>query len=125
MVVQYNNKIMEILKAWHECPDDTRYKGCSYWKQPKFHEQSAFGEHIRYDYEKYVKELPCAEANGFPGVTVSECQGRFVRHYWFDKVNTKKDFQENIMNAITLPIQRMFAENTGGLIHEQLENELP
>lgn len=125
MVVQNNAKTMEILKAWHECPDDTRYPGCSYWKEPKFHEQSAFGEHIRYDYEKYVKELPCAEANGFPGVSVSDCQGRFVRHYWFDKANTKKDFRDNMMNAITLPIQRMFADNTGDIVHGQLENVLP
>lgn len=122
MVVQNNENIMPILKAWHECPDDTRYKGCSEWKQPKFHEQSAFGEYIRYDFEEYVKELPCAEANGFPGVQVSNCQGRFIRHYWFDKHLVKKDFRENMMNAFALPIQRIFAENTGGVIINQNEN---
>jgi hypothetical protein len=113
---------MEILKAWHECPEEGRYPGCGVWKHPKFHEQSAFGEHIRYDYPKYVKELPCAEANGFPGVKVSDCQGRFVRHYWFEKSKIKEDFHNNFMNAITLPIQRIFADNSSGVMSEQREN---
>ncbi|EOA88260.1 uncharacterized protein SETTUDRAFT_38930 [Exserohilum turcica Et28A] len=122
MIVQNNKDTMPILKAWHECPDDTRYANCSQWKQPRFHEQSAFGEYIRYDYENNIKELECAEANGFPGVEISNCQGKFIRHYWFDKSNVKIDFRENIMNALTLPIQKVFAENIGGIIQEQKEN---
>ncbi|KAF2847463.1 hypothetical protein T440DRAFT_403328 [Plenodomus tracheiphilus IPT5] len=122
MVVQNNENTMPILKAWHECPDDVRYANCSQWKQPRFHEQSAFGEYIRYDYEQYIKELECGEANGYPGVTASNCQGRFVRHYWFEKHHVKTDFRENIMNAITLPIQKVFAENIGGIITEQEQN---
>lgn len=124
MVVQNNPTTMEILKAWHECPNDVRYQGCSQWKHPKFHEQSAFGEYIRYDYEEFVKELPCAEANGFPGVEVSNCQGRFIRHYWFEKHLVKNDFRENMMNAFTLPIQRIFAENSGNIILKTDKNEI-
>jgi len=124
MLVQNNRHTMDILKAWHECPDDKRYPGCSEWKQPKFHEQSAFGEYIRYDFEEHIKELPCAEANGFPGVTVSNCQGKFIRHYWFDKPLVKKDFRENMMQAFTMPIQRIFAENTGGVIVQTDKNEI-
>lgn len=124
MVVQNNKEIMPILKDWHECPDDTKYANCSQWmpQEARFHEQSAFGEYIRYDYENSIRELPCAEANGFPGVQISNCQGKFIRHYWFEKSLVKKDFSENMMNALTLPIQRMFAENTGGVIVEQEEN---
>ena len=122
MVVQNNANTLPMLKAWHECPDDVRYANCSQWKQPRFHEQSAFGEFIRYDYEQYIKELDCGEANGYPGVKASNCQGKFVRHYWFEKHNVKTDFRENIMNAITLPIQKVFAENIGGVIVEQEEN---
>lgn len=124
MVVQNNKETPEILKAWHECPDDTRYKGCSEWKEPKFHEQSAFGEFIRYDYGDNIKELPCQEANGYPGVTVSNCTGNFVRHYWFNKHNVKGDFSANMMQALTLPIQRTFAENTGGVIVHTGKNEI-
>ncbi|KAF2269675.1 hypothetical protein CC78DRAFT_539615 [Lojkania enalia] len=122
VVVQKSEKTMEILKAWHECPDDKRYPNCSQWKKPKFHEQSAFGEYIRYDYEEYIKELPCAEANGFPGVTISECVGKFIRHYWFEKHLVKKDFQENMMQAITLPIQKLWAEKDAGVYFEQAKN---
>ncbi|KAH6865438.1 hypothetical protein J4E91_004929 [Alternaria rosae] len=122
MIVQNNEQTLPILKAWHECPDDTRYANCSQWKQPRFHEQSAFGEYIRYDYEQYIKELECGEANGFPGVEVSNCQGKLIRHYWFEKSNVKMDFRENIMNALTLPIQKIFAQNTSGVVYQQEEN---
>ncbi|KAF2870352.1 hypothetical protein BDV95DRAFT_496247 [Massariosphaeria phaeospora] len=124
MIVQNNPTTQEILKAWHECPENTRYQGCSEWKKPRFHEQSAFGEYVRYDYEDNVKELPCAEANGFPGVQESNCQGKFIRHYWFEKHMVKKDFRENMMQAISLPIQRIFADNIGGVIVEQEHNAI-
>lgn len=124
MIVQNNENVMPILKDWHECPDDVRYPNCSQWKTPKFHEQSAFGEYIRYDYEQYIKELDCGEANGYPGVQISHCQGKFIRHYWFDKSNVKKDFSDNMMQTITLPIQKIFAENIGGVISTQEKNEI-
>lgn len=122
MIVQNTENTMPMLKAWHECPDDVRYANCSQWKQPRFHEQSAFGEYIRYDYEDYIKELDCGEANGFPGVETSNCQGKFIRHYWFEKHLVKVDFRENIMNAITTPIQRIFSENIGGIISKTDQN---
>lgn len=121
MIIQNNEQVMPILKAWHECPDDTRYPNCSQWKEPKFHEQSAFGEYIRYDYEENIKELECGQANGFPGVEVSNCQGKFIRHYWFEKSLVKLDYRENMMNAITYPIQKLFAEKTG-VVFDQKEN---
>ncbi|KAF2472591.1 uncharacterized protein BDR25DRAFT_220233 [Lindgomyces ingoldianus] len=124
MIVQNNPTSHQILKAWHECPDDVRYIGCSEWKRPRFHEQSAFGEFIRYDYEENIKELECAEANGYPGVEVSHCQGKFIRHYWFDKYKVKNEFQENIMQAITQPIQQTFADNYHGVTFEQKENKI-
>ncbi|KAF2275310.1 uncharacterized protein EI97DRAFT_379225 [Westerdykella ornata] len=122
IVAQNNEHTMQILKDWHECPDDTKYPGCSQWKKPRFHEQSAFGEYVRYDYEQYIKELPCAEANGFPGVEVSHCQGQFIRHYWFDKWRVKEDFRENIMQAFTMKIQQIFAEDNGTVIHKTGKN---
>jgi hypothetical protein len=122
LAVQNNAAVMPLLKDWHECPDDVKYEECSQWKMPRFHEQSAFGEYVRYEYEDSIKELPCAEANGFPGVSVSNCVGKFIRHYWFDKSLVKQDFRENIMQAISLPIQRIFAENRFNVTVEQPEN---
>jgi hypothetical protein len=124
MIVQNTDVTMPMLKAWHECPEDTRYTNCSQWKTPKFHEQSAFGEYIRYDYEDNVKELDCGEANGYPGVEISNCQGKFVRHYWFEKHLVKVDFRENIMNAITMPIQKLFFENKDGSIITKTEENV-
>jgi len=124
MVVQNTENTMPMLKAWHECPEDTRYANCSQWKTPKFHEQSAFGEYIRYDYEDYIKELDCGQANGFPGVEISNCQGKFIRHYWFEKHLVKVDFRENMMNAITLPIQKLFVENIDGSIITKTEENV-
>ncbi|KAH6632918.1 hypothetical protein C7974DRAFT_433127 [Boeremia exigua] len=111
MIIQNNTEIMSILKDWHECPDNTRYPMCSQWKRPKFHEQSAFGEYIRYDYNDSIKEIPCGEANGFPGVHVSHCQGKLIRHYY-----------ENMMNAITMSIQKVFADNADDIITYQEKN---
>ncbi|POS69167.1 hypothetical protein DHEL01_v212440 [Diaporthe helianthi] len=122
MIVQNNKQVMPILKAWHECPDDVRYPNCSQWKQPKFHEQSAFGEYIRYDYGEYIKELECGQANGFPGVEISHCQGQFIRHYWFEKAFVKLDYIENIMNAITHPIQKIFAEEEHAIFNPEEEH---
>jgi hypothetical protein len=140
MIIQNNDNTLPMLKAWHECPDDVRYKGCSEWKTPKFHEQSAFGEYIRYDdeFKDSIKELECREANGFPGVEVSKCQGKFVRHYWFQKHMIKQDYRNNMMNVIPsvmrelfsehsimnkfiMPIQKLFSEKTG-IVFEQTEN---
>jgi hypothetical protein len=124
IVVQNNEKVGEILKAWHECPDNVRYPKCSKWKKPSFHEQSAFGEYIRYDYEDSIKELPCAEANGFPGVQISNCVGKLVRHYWFDKSLIKQVLQENVMQALASSIQRIFADNNPQVILNQKVNQI-
>ena len=112
IIAQKTARTLEILQAWHECPEDTRYQSCSQWKTPRFHEQSAFGEFVRYDYEDYIKELPCADANGFPG---TPCRGNFVRHYWFEKTRVKDDFANAIMQILTEPMQSRFARNASNL----------
>ena len=125
MIIQNNNMTMEILKAWHECPDNVRYAGCSRWKNPMFHEQSAFGEFIRYDYPTFIKELECRDANGSPGVEVSQCKGEFVRHFWLDKGRVKSEFAENVMGALTRDVQREFSLNRGGFVGRLEENRIP
>ena len=40
----------EMLQAWGDCPTETRYKGCAHWKTNWSHEQRAFSEYIRYDF---------------------------------------------------------------------------
>lgn len=40
----------DMLQAWSECPTEKRYKGCGHWKKNWSHEQRAFSEFIRYDF---------------------------------------------------------------------------
>lgn len=121
IVAQQSDRTQEILRAWHECPDDVRYDNCSQWKDPLFHEQSAFGEFVRYDYEDYLKEIPCTEANGYPGTL---CKGVFVRHYWYGKHRVANDFSNSTMQAITAPLQKMFLDHRKQIVQEQTKNEI-
>jgi hypothetical protein len=40
----------EMFKAWNECTSEHRYPGCGKWKEEWSHEQRAFSEYIRYDF---------------------------------------------------------------------------
>lgn len=40
----------DMMRAWTECPTELRYPGCGRWKETWSHEQRAFSEYIRYDY---------------------------------------------------------------------------
>jgi hypothetical protein len=43
----------EMLEAWRECTTEKRYPGCGFWKEQWSHEQRAFSEFIRYDYNPH------------------------------------------------------------------------
>lgn len=40
----------DMLQAWAECTTEKRYPGCGRWKKRWSHEQRAFSEYIRYDF---------------------------------------------------------------------------
>jgi hypothetical protein len=40
----------EMMQAWAECTTEKRYPGCGKWKNRWSHEQRAFSEYIRYDF---------------------------------------------------------------------------
>ena len=52
IVAQQLNRTLEILDAWASCINDERYEGCSNWKWKWAHEQRAFSEYIRYDFDR-------------------------------------------------------------------------
>ncbi|OCK82118.1 hypothetical protein K432DRAFT_293973 [Lepidopterella palustris CBS 459.81] len=122
IIAQQNARTQEILRAWHECPDDVRYPGCSEWKNPRFHEQSAFGTYVRYDYEANIKELPCAEANGEPDF--EQCPGTFVTHFWWRTYSEKDYFQQTVMQALTGRIQKMYVDHQKDIVRKQSKNEI-
>lgn len=52
----------ETMDAWRDCPTGERYPGCEYWATHWSHEQRAFSEYIRYDFNpdnNIVVRGPC------------------------------------------------------------------
>lgn len=73
----------EILRAWDSCPSNqTAFPNCRKYIGNWPAEQGAWGTHIRYmfDHPNDHIDIPCTEANGFPGMN-TECFGQLVRHY--------------------------------------------
>lgn len=92
VVAQNLPRTHAMLADWGACPDlPVKYPGCDKWKKPWPAEQRAFADYIRYAFndEHDVLEIPCAEANGYPG-SDSKCDGEFVRHFWSHKSDLLK-----------------------------------
>lgn len=98
----------EMLKAWKECPTGTRYPACKKWATEWSHEQKAFSEYIRYDFNPNgtnIVEIACNDAMGYPGLTdhkwiTSKCAGNFIRHHTIDKDRTKKSTEAAMMQSL-------------------------
>lgn len=120
VIAQQSERTQEMYKAWAECPEETRYKGCARWKKDWPHEQSAFGNYVRYDFDRPedFRVLPCAEANGAPeAINRGGCIGTFVRHYWVDKGLLQKGLADFIMqHFVTRMHQSLHAEGSGNII---------
>ena len=99
----------DMLTAWKECPDEKRYPGCGMWKETWSHEQKAFSEYIRYDFNpsgNNIVEIPCNDAMGYPGILdhswiMSNCTGQFIRHHTIDKGRTKKSTETAMLQLLT------------------------
>lgn len=102
IVLQNLPHTFEMLQAWAECTTEKRYLGCGQWKDRWSHEQRAFSEFIRYDFNpdgnnivvgpkpplllhiwslprspinrsgNRQQEIPCNDANGYPGLVGQE-----------------------------------------------------
>ncbi|KAH7367295.1 hypothetical protein B0T11DRAFT_275055 [Plectosphaerella cucumerina] len=88
MIVQNRPVTFEMMDDWAVCADEGgKHPDCVEYRTVAFgrpSDQGGFGNFIRYDYKDHVKELPCAEANGFPEDR-SECLGTFIKHLWSGK----------------------------------------
>jgi hypothetical protein len=99
----------EMLTAWKDCPNEKKYPGCGNWKENWSHEQRAFSEYIRYDYNPSgtnIIEIPCNDAAGYPGLSdhswiLSNCTGQFVRHHTIDKAMTKRSTEVAMLQSLT------------------------
>ncbi|KZM24066.1 uncharacterized protein EKO05_0010302 [Ascochyta rabiei] len=109
----------EMMTAWKDCPTEKQYPGCGIWKQNWSHEQRAFSEYIRWDYNPSgteIVEIPCDDAMGYPGINkhakiLSKCTGKFLRHHTLDKSLTKQSTEEAMLQAMTDLTHRILHEN--------------
>ncbi|KAF1931144.1 uncharacterized protein M421DRAFT_56970 [Didymella exigua CBS 183.55] len=109
----------KMMEAWKECPSEKQYPGCAHWKQEWSHEQRAFSEYIRWDYNpsgKEIIEIPCDDAMGYPGINrhphiLSKCAGTFLRHHTIDKAMTKKSTEEAMLQSMTDVMHKMLQSN--------------
>jgi hypothetical protein len=118
VIAQNLPRTFEILDAWAHCPDDEeRYPGCSRWRNTWPAEQAAFGEYVRYEFNRPedVNEIPCGEANGFPS-SGSECSGTLVRHHWSDKGLVRGLMSDAVMYGTMTRIHRNFRESIDEII---------
>ena len=111
IIAQSSKRTQKMYRDWANCPSNTRYKDCSRWKYEMFHEQSAFGNYIRYDYNRPddIRVLPCAEANGCPeAINRGGCKGTFIRHYWIDKGQVSKALGDQVMQYFLPRLHQMY-----------------
>lgn len=108
-----SERTQSLYEEWAKCPseEDERYDTCAEWKGKRFHEQSAFGNLIRYQHEgaNDIRKLPCKEANGNP--EHGFCTGDLVRHYWANKEETKPHFARDVMDAMLTHLTNPFKEH--------------
>ena len=122
IIAQRSALTQDILRAWNECPNDTRYPGCSSWKKPRFHEQSAFGSYVRYDYDENIRELPCTEANG--ELDYEMCLGVFISHFWWRTNNVKRHYEDYALQFLTERVQETFMNRKEEIVKVQSKNEI-
>lgn len=114
VIAQRSERTLEMYKKWAECPGEKNYEGCGRWKLDWPHEQSAFGNYLRYDYDRPedIKVLPCSEANGAPeAINRGGCKGTFVRHFWIDKGLLAKGFADSVMQYFIPRLHELYMRN--------------
>ncbi|KAF2402927.1 hypothetical protein EJ06DRAFT_473241 [Trichodelitschia bisporula] len=96
-----------MLRAWLACPDDgERFPGCERFLKEWPAEQGAFGEYVRYMYDRETdfKAFACDDANGFPGQG-NDCQGMLVRHFTTGKERLKEEVGDTVLQTIMGRVQ--------------------
>lgn len=127
IVAQRLERTREIFSAWSSCTGEggtERYEGCGTWRYNWAHEQRAFSEYVRYEFDRPddVREIACADANGYPekpDFVLSQCNGDFFRHHWEKKWVAKKAIAGALMQNIVELVQRKLWETREEVIVDQ------
>lgn len=139
VIAQNSTTTLELLEAWRDCTTETRYKGCAQWKQKWSHEQRAFSEYVRYDFNRTpetIVSIPCDDAVGWPGFhkdmtnpekpkeDISDCNGNFIRHYTsIGKPRVKNAGAASVMQILSEAIQKSILANPREVWYKEPENK--
>ncbi|KAG5657640.1 hypothetical protein KAF25_007673 [Fusarium avenaceum] len=117
IVARQSNRTQDLFHDWNQCPSEAKYKGCRRWAKDWAHEQAAFSNYVRYDYNSTddVRVIPCMDGNGAPYIGDKSCGGVFIRHHWFHKDYPVNDLRESILDTF---MKRIHA----GFHHAQQQN---
>jgi hypothetical protein len=87
VIAQQSARTQELFDIWDKCPTGERYPDCKHWAQDWAHEQAAFGNFVRYDFNTTddIRVISCGDGNGAHYIKDKKCSGTFVSHHWFDK----------------------------------------
>lgn len=123
IIAQQSPRTHELFEAWDDCPTETRYPDCAKWGREWPHEQSAFGNHVRYEFNRSedIRVLSCAEANGCPGVAATGCVGELVRHYWGDKRSLPAGVGDAVLQYFLPQLHGTFYHNSWTLVVNRTE----
>ncbi|KAL2673878.1 hypothetical protein Neosp_012322 [[Neocosmospora] mangrovei] len=102
VVARQSERTQELFTNWEACPTEKKYDGCKKWAKDWAHEQAAFANYVRYDYnsDEELRPIPCMDGNGAPYIGDKSCGGVFVRHHWFHKDYPVGDLQQAIIEAM-------------------------
>ncbi|KAJ5397942.1 hypothetical protein N7509_006055 [Penicillium cosmopolitanum] len=124
IVAQQSPRAHELFTAWESCPQEMKYPGCSNFSYSWPHEQGAFGNFLRYDFNRPddVNSLKCAESNGCPEVAHTGCLGKLVRHYWGSKASVPSAVQESIVQYFLSSLHEEFHHDYANIVYTTYGN---
>lgn len=110
-----------MLEAWRDCPNEERWQGCARWKTEWSHEQRAFSEFVRYEFNPdgdNIVTIPCDDAMSYPGMKTryegriaTDCNGTFFRHHTLNKEMVKGSVATSVMQLLFGMVQDAVREN--------------
>ncbi|EKV11512.1 hypothetical protein PDIG_18300 [Penicillium digitatum PHI26] len=123
IIAQQSSRTHELFEAWENCPNETRYPNCGRWSGEWPHEQSAFGNYVRYDFNRSedIRVLSCGEANGCPEVAATGCVGELVRHYWGDKSSLPAGAGDAVLQYLMPQLHGIFNRNSRTMVVNRTE----
>lgn len=127
IIAQSHPRTVELFDAWEDCVSGRYFDRCSKWRYEWSHEQAAFSNYMRYEYNasNEILSLSCTEANGYPQRADEGYLGEFVRHFWLDKPLVVDAFRHAVARYTALSLHGLFHANLGDIFVDATNTILP